>query len=89
MTDDEVKSRLQIQEVIYTYCRGVDRGDVALIASAYHEDAYDDHGTFKGLGKDFAPHIVAQISAEAARFDPFEIGISGSRLRDARVAQRR
>jgi hypothetical protein len=66
MTDEELKSRLEIQEVIYTYCRGVDRGDAALIASAYHDDAQDDHGTFKGLGKDFAPHIVKQMERNGA-----------------------
>lgn len=66
MTLDEAKSHLEIREVIYTYCRSVDRGDAALIASAYHEDAEDDHGTFKGLGRDFAPHIVAQMDRAGA-----------------------
>ncbi len=50
--------RQKIYEVMTRYCRGVDRGDVALIRSVYHEDATDDHGMFKGLGIDFAQWIV-------------------------------
>ncbi len=66
MTLEELKSRLEIHEVLYTYCRGVDRGDEALIRSAYHDDAFDDHGSFKGRGHDFAPHIVAQMDRNGA-----------------------
>jgi hypothetical protein len=33
--------RAQIQDATYRYARGVDRGDVGLIRSAYHPDAYD------------------------------------------------
>lgn len=48
----------EIYEVLTRYCRGVDRGDVEMIKSVYHEDAIDDHGIFKGRGKDFAEWIV-------------------------------
>ncbi|HET8612925.1 MAG TPA: nuclear transport factor 2 family protein [Sphingomonas sp.] len=50
-----------IREVLRRYCRGVDRGDMELIASVYHEDATDDHGIWKGLGKDFAVWIVDML----------------------------
>ena len=50
--------RRAIYEVLVRYCRGVDRGDVELIRSVYHDDAIDDHGMFRGLGIDFAPWIV-------------------------------
>ena len=36
------------------YCRGIDRCDADLVKSAYHADAYDDHGTFKGNAWEFA-----------------------------------
>jgi ketosteroid isomerase-like protein len=56
---DEMIARQEIYEALTRYCRGVDRCDVDLIRSVYHEDAVDDHGMFKGLGIDFAPWIVA------------------------------
>ncbi|MCK9470111.1 MAG: nuclear transport factor 2 family protein, partial [Porticoccaceae bacterium] len=54
----EMLDRHKIYQVLTRYCRGVDRGDAALIKSVYHDDAIDDHGMFKGLGKDFADWIV-------------------------------
>ena len=55
---DELLSRHEIYEVLTRYCRGVDRGDVELLRSVYHEDATDDHGMFKGRGVDFSEWIV-------------------------------
>lgn len=43
-----------IRRVLHRYCRGIDRCDAELVASAYHPDATDDHGAFKGLGVEFA-----------------------------------
>lgn len=34
----------EINDALARYCRGVDRRDAALVRSAYHEDATDDHG---------------------------------------------
>jgi ketosteroid isomerase-like protein len=47
----EMLDKHAIREVIYRYCRGVDRGDVELLTSCYHPDAFDDHAgrTFNGL----------------------------------------
>lgn len=50
-----------IHEVLTRYCRGVDRCDEALIASCYHEDAIDDHGTWRAWGPDAASTIVAKV----------------------------
>lgn len=55
---DALISRQEIYEVVARYCRGVDRGDIDLLRSVYHEDATDDHGMFKGRGLDFAEWIV-------------------------------
>ena len=38
-----------IRDAIYRYARGVDRGDLALIRTAYHADAWDEHGDFAGI----------------------------------------
>ena len=44
------------------YCRGVDRCDAALVASVYHPDGTDDHGSFKGLGVDFAVYVTTRLA---------------------------
>ena len=38
----------EIREVLVRYCRGVDRRDDDLIRSAYHPDAWEHHGAFRG-----------------------------------------
>ncbi|MBE7324756.1 nuclear transport factor 2 family protein [Nocardioides sp. Y6] len=49
MTDlDELASRLEIQNVIARYAHAVDRRDFDTVRECYHEDAYDDHGRYKG-----------------------------------------
>ena len=37
-----------IKNVVLRYCRGVDRMDLALVRSCYHDDADDHHGDFAG-----------------------------------------
>ena len=58
MTTDELITREEIRDVLYRYCRAVDRGDRELLKSVYHADATDNHGTFRGSGMEFADHIV-------------------------------
>jgi hypothetical protein len=38
----------QIRDVIYRYCRGIDRCDYELVRRCYHPDATDDHGDYVG-----------------------------------------
>lgn len=45
---DELASRLEIQNVIANYAHAVDRRDFDTVRDCYHEDAYDDHGRYKG-----------------------------------------
>ena len=59
---DRLAAKLEIAELLARYCRGIDRLDTELIASVYHEDAYDDHGTFKGSGKEFARQVIGGLS---------------------------
>src|SRR6476659_244045 len=44
----ELKDRQEIYECLTRYCRGIDRLDRAMLLSAYHPDAVDDHGAFVG-----------------------------------------
>ncbi len=43
-----------IRDLVQIYCRAADRHDHELMRSLYHEDAYDDHGSFfKGSAMEF------------------------------------
>jgi SnoaL-like domain len=44
----ELNDRQEIYDCVMRYCRGIDRLDRAMLVSAYHPDAVDDHGTFVG-----------------------------------------
>lgn len=48
-----------IRDVLMRYARGVDRCDLGLLKSAYHEDAYDNHGFFEGNAWEFAEFLLA------------------------------
>jgi hypothetical protein len=51
-TNDDVLQRLiaraEIQDMLCRYARGVDRGDWDLVRSTYHDDAWDEHGDYRG-----------------------------------------
>jgi len=66
MSPDTVAAHLEIQQVLYRYCRGVDRGDEAMIASVYHSDGVDQHGPWKGVGRDLAPMVVRHMDQVGA-----------------------
>jgi hypothetical protein len=44
----QLVDREEIRDLMARYARGVDRTDLDLVRSTYHEDAYDDHGDYKG-----------------------------------------
>ena len=48
MNLSELVAREEIRGVLLRFCRGVDRGDIALVRSCYHPDAEDDHGAYCG-----------------------------------------
>lgn len=82
-TIEELRDRIAIQDVLNTYCRGIDRLDETLIAAAYWPDAKEDHGIFKGTGKDFAPWIVRFLDetyqATAHRLGQSYVEVTGER----------
>lgn len=52
MTNADIADRLAIHELLGRYAHAVDRQDFELARTCYHEDAYDDHGRFKGHRED-------------------------------------
>jgi hypothetical protein len=66
MEEEALRQRLaalldkdEIREQLARYCRGVDRGDDALITGLYHPDATVDHGIFRCRGDEAAAHVRA------------------------------
>lgn len=55
----------EIRRRLHDYCRGIDRLDAELVASVYFADAIDDHGSFKGLGVEFAVYAVKSLQRHA------------------------
>jgi hypothetical protein len=53
----EIKDRQDIYDCIMRYCRGLDRLDRAMLLSAYHPDALDDHGPYCGPIEGFVDYV--------------------------------
>lgn len=49
----DLADRAEILDCLNRYCRGMDRLDRAVVRSAYHDDAVDDHVGFVGPVEDF------------------------------------
>jgi SnoaL-like domain len=62
---DRLVAESAIRRVLLDYCRGIDRCDATLVASVYHVDGTDDHGSFVGLGSDFAAYVTARLREHA------------------------
>lgn len=66
MSDSEalraLADRQAIGDLIYRYCRAVDRLDIALGHSIWHEDGIADYGVdvYQGNGRGVIDHICAQ-----------------------------
>lgn len=68
MTDpvQELLDRQAITDLIYNYCRGVDRCDRELLDTVFWPDATVDHPPFKGSAKDFCDGAIALTSMLSA-----------------------
>jgi hypothetical protein len=57
MVDDSVLEHLATERAIRTvllrYCRGIDRMDRELVRACYHDDAIDEHGSFRGSADEY------------------------------------
>jgi ketosteroid isomerase-like protein len=58
----ELLDKQAIFECVQRYARGIDRADVEMVASCYHPDAVDYHGSFVGSGRGLAEWAIAAHS---------------------------
>ncbi|MHB8465968.1 MAG: nuclear transport factor 2 family protein [Acidimicrobiales bacterium] len=51
----------EIRDVLFRYCRGIDRRRYDLVRSCYHADATDDHGDYAGGLDGFITHAETNL----------------------------
>jgi 3-phenylpropionate/cinnamic acid dioxygenase small subunit len=61
----ELLDQHAIRQVLFRYCRGIDRRDFELVRACYHSDATDDHGRYTG-GLD---GLIDYLTTTLARFE--------------------
>ena len=54
---EELEARTAIEDCLKRFARAVDRQDWKAARAAYHDDAFDDHGFFRGPPDAFLAHI--------------------------------
>jgi len=63
----EALAHLELQRLAWLYCHAVDRGDMQLLRSLYHDDAVDEHGEmFTGTADAYVawlPKALAGVDA--------------------------
>ena len=58
----ELLDKQEIHEVLCRYSQGVDRMDMELVRSCYHDDAFDDHGSYQGSVDGFVEHVRTALA---------------------------
>lgn len=59
MFETEVADRLEIMQLMYTYCRAMDRIDHEIGYSVWHDDGDADYGSiFRGTGREFVDWVL-------------------------------
>lgn len=63
----EFLDKQEIHEVLMRYCRGIDRCDLDLVLSAFHEDAYDNHTGKAELAYERFPKVLKVAESNVKR----------------------
>jgi ketosteroid isomerase-like protein len=79
----ELLDREAIRDVYARYARGIDRADAALLTSAYHPDAIEDHHgeTMTGatIGETLTRHTLHSMDRTSTHFTNLSIAVSGDK----------
>ncbi len=68
--DPEVQQMLDqhaIKQVLYNYCKGLDRFDYDMLNSSWWPEGTDNHGMFKGTGTEFCNWVFPFLEATTER----------------------
>lgn len=79
---EQIADREAIRECLFRYCRGIDRCDAGLVASAYWPGAIDKHTGFDGTVEEFIEWAMPRVAAMEQKMHligNIVIEISGSR----------
>lgn len=58
----ELLAKQACTELVYKVARAIDRCDEALLRAAFHADATDDHGLFKGAALEFIAWVLPMLA---------------------------
>jgi hypothetical protein len=75
-------ARQEITDVLYRYCRGMDRADEAAARSCFHPGSVHAHGGFQGLSADFigfAMSVVRPLKSSTHMITNMMIELAGDR----------
>lgn len=64
---DELVAERAIRRVLQIYCHAVDRRDLELVQSIYHEGAVENHVHYEGDALDFGPYIFPSLADRGFR----------------------
>ena len=59
----EMLDKFALQQLAWTYCHAIDRGDLKLVRNLYHDDAIDDHGPmFSGSPDEYVAWLPSMLA---------------------------
>lgn len=57
---EELADKQALRDLVHKLSRAIDRADEELLISCYHEDAYDDHGSFQGSPLELVEYLKSR-----------------------------